>query len=111
MDEIAAPLGLDFFIGLPAAERARVSRMLYRQPDLDLTTAPAESVPEDLRELVTSWRDPFSFSNRAYAVTDPPEIDFDSPDHGIAFGYVMNHVIGGLPMYEHRYWSTRCESL
>lgn len=46
----------------------------------DLTTVPAESVPEDLRELVASWRDPFSFSNRAYAVTDPPEIDFDSTE-------------------------------
>jgi CubicO group peptidase (beta-lactamase class C family) len=26
-EEIAAPLGLDFFIGLPSSERRRVSRM------------------------------------------------------------------------------------
>lgn len=75
-DEIADPLGLDFFIGLPASERDRVSRMVYQRPDVDLTTLPAESVPEELREQVTAWRDPNSFSNRAYAVTEPSEIDF-----------------------------------
>lgn len=79
-DEIAAPLGLDFFIGLPASERNRVSRMVYQRPNVDLTTLPTESVPEELREQVAAWRDPNSFSNRAYAVTDPPEIDFDSPE-------------------------------
>ena len=78
--EIAAPLGLDFFIGLPADQRERVSRMAYQRPAVDLTAVPAESVPEDLRELVAAWRDPNSFSNRAYAVTDPAEIDFDSPE-------------------------------
>ncbi|MGI5436772.1 serine hydrolase domain-containing protein [Streptomyces shenzhenensis] len=79
-DEIAAPLGLDFFIGLPADQRDRVSRMAYQRPAVDLTTVPAESVPEELREQVAAWRDPESFSNRAYAVTDPAAIDFDSPE-------------------------------
>ncbi|MET7718276.1 serine hydrolase domain-containing protein [Streptomyces sp. NPDC005407] len=79
-DEIADPLGLDFFIGLPASERDRVSRMVYRQPDLDLTTVPTESIPEELRELVAAWRDPNSFSNRAFQVTEPAEIDFNSPE-------------------------------
>ncbi|MEU2288943.1 serine hydrolase domain-containing protein [Streptomyces sp. NPDC013178] len=79
-DEIATPLGLDFFIGLPARERHRVSRMVYQQPDVDLTTVPAESIPEELREMVAAWRDPNSFSNRAFAVTDPAEIDFNSPE-------------------------------
>ncbi|MCX5422506.1 serine hydrolase domain-containing protein [Streptomyces sp. NBC_00078] len=79
-DEITAPLGLDFFIGLPARERDRVSRMVYQRPAVDLTTVPAESVPEELREQVAAWRDPESFSNRAYTVTDPAEIDFDSPE-------------------------------
>ncbi|MEV1079740.1 serine hydrolase domain-containing protein [Streptomyces sp. NPDC050211] len=80
VDEIAAPLGLDFFIGLPARERDRVSRMVYQRPAVDLTTVPADSVPEELREQVAAWRDPRSFSNRAYAVTDPAEIDFDSSE-------------------------------
>ncbi|TDC24289.1 class A beta-lactamase-related serine hydrolase [Streptomyces sp. 8K308] len=79
-DEIAAPLCLDFFIGLPVGERDRVSRMVHQRPDVDLTTLPTESVPEELREQVGAWRDPNSFSNRAYAVTDPSEIDFDSPE-------------------------------
>ncbi|MFI1186931.1 serine hydrolase domain-containing protein [Streptomyces californicus] len=79
-DEIAGPLGLDFFIGLPASERDRVSRMVYRRPDVDLTTVPAESLPVELREQVAAWRDPNSLGNRAYAVTDPAAIDFDSPE-------------------------------
>ncbi|WP_351236497.1 serine hydrolase domain-containing protein [Streptomyces sp. NPDC002133] len=79
-DEIAGPLALDFFIGLPASERSRVSRMVYRRPAVDLTTVPADSLPEELREQVAAWRDPNSFSNRAFAVTDPAAIDFDSPE-------------------------------
>ncbi|MFD3413386.1 serine hydrolase domain-containing protein [Streptomyces cyaneofuscatus] len=79
-DEISGPLALDFFIGLPASERSRVSRMVYRRPTVDLTTVPAESLPEELREQVAAWRDPNSFSNRAFAVTDPAAIDFDSPE-------------------------------
>ncbi|MGJ5755577.1 CubicO group peptidase (beta-lactamase class C family) [Streptomyces puniciscabiei] len=79
-DEIAGPLGLDFFIGLPASERGRVSHMVFRKPDIDLTTLPPESIPEELREPVAAWRDPDSLSNRAYAVTDPAEIDFNSPE-------------------------------
>ncbi|WP_189320244.1 serine hydrolase domain-containing protein [Streptomyces flaveus] len=79
-DEIASPLGLDFFIGLPASERHRVSRMAYQQPEVDFTTVPPESIPEELREMVAAWRDPNSFSNRAFQVTDPAEIDFNSPE-------------------------------
>ncbi|WP_369186554.1 serine hydrolase domain-containing protein [Streptomyces sp. R08] len=77
-DEIAGPLGLDFFIGLPTSERDRVSRMAYQPPTVDLTTAPPEELSEDLRKLVAAWRDPNSLSNRAFAVTDPTEIDFNS---------------------------------
>ncbi len=79
-DEIAGPLALDFFIGLPTSERSRVSRMVYRPPTVDLTTVSAESLPEELREQVAAWRDPHSFSNRAFAVTDPAAIDFGSPE-------------------------------
>lgn len=41
---------------------------------------PPEPIPEELREQVAAWRDPNSFSNRTYAVTDPAEIDFNSPE-------------------------------
>lgn len=104
-DEIAAPLGLDFFIGLPARERERVSRMSYQPPAVDLTSVPAESVPGELRELVATWRDPNSFSNRAFAVTDPAEIDFDSPEvqaaeipssNGIATAHALARMYAAL---------------
>ncbi|MEU4200842.1 serine hydrolase domain-containing protein [Streptomyces sp. NPDC026294] len=80
IDEIAGPLGLDFFIGLPTSERHRVSHLVHRKPDVDLTTVPPESIPEGLREQVAAWSDPDSLSNRAYTVTDPAAIDFNAPE-------------------------------
>ncbi|KUO13655.1 esterase [Streptomyces sp. DSM 15324] len=79
-DEIAGPLGLDFFIGLPDGERPRVSRMAYRQPTVDFSTVPPEAIPEEYRAAVAAMLDPDSLSNRAFAITDPPEIDFNSPE-------------------------------
>ncbi len=52
---------------------------MFRQPDVDLTTTDPDTIPADLRELVAAWRDPNSLSNRVFAVTDPAEIDFNSP--------------------------------
>ncbi|WP_425608685.1 serine hydrolase domain-containing protein [Streptomyces albipurpureus] len=54
--------------------------MVYPRPHVDLTTVPGESIPKDCRALVAAWRDPNSLSNRAYAVADPKNIDFSSPD-------------------------------
>lgn len=78
--EIAAPLGLDFFIGLPAGERPRVSKMVYKQPDFDLAATPLESIPEQFRDLVAAVLDPNSLYNKAFSVTDPAQIDFNSPE-------------------------------
>ncbi|MCG7206967.1 serine hydrolase domain-containing protein [Streptomyces arenae] len=79
-EEVAGPLGLDFFIGLPAAERARVSRMVYPKPEFDLSTVPLDAVPAEAREYVAALQDPGSLSNRAFALTDPAEIDFNSAE-------------------------------
>ncbi|MEU1512246.1 serine hydrolase domain-containing protein [Streptomyces sp. NPDC005811] len=79
-EEIAAPLDLDFFIGLPESERDRVSRMAYRQPTVDVTTLPLESIPEEYRAAVAAMLDPDSLANRAFAITDPAQIDFNSPE-------------------------------
>ncbi|MFF4655088.1 serine hydrolase domain-containing protein [Streptomyces sp. NPDC001381] len=79
-DEIAAPLDLDLFIGLPASARDRVTRMAYQQPTVDLATVPPEAVPEEYRDLVAAMLDPDSLANRAFAVTAPPEIDFNAPE-------------------------------
>ncbi|MGQ4516937.1 serine hydrolase [Streptomyces sp. DW26H14] len=79
-EEIAAPLEIDFFIGLPESERGRVSRMVYKEPEIDLATVPLETLPEEFRPMVEAQRDPDSLARRAFAVTDPVEIDFNSPE-------------------------------
>ena len=79
-DELAAPLGLDFFIGLPESERGRVSRMVYKEPEFDLAALPPESIPEEVRDLVAALLDPNSLYNKAFSVTDPAEIDFNAPE-------------------------------
>ncbi|MEV0297357.1 serine hydrolase domain-containing protein [Nocardia sp. NPDC050710] len=77
-EEIAGPLGMDFFIGLPEAERHRVSRLVFA-PAVDFAAVPAELIPAGMRDLVAAKLDPNSLANRAFQVTDPAEIDFDSP--------------------------------
>ncbi|MFE9576896.1 serine hydrolase domain-containing protein [Nocardia sp. NPDC006044] len=77
-EEIAGPYGIDFFIGLPAAQRDRVSRLVFA-PKPDLDSVPDELIPEQLRPMVAAMRDPESLANRAFQITDPPDIDFNSP--------------------------------
>lgn len=77
--EIAGPLGVDFFIGLPARERDRVSRMVYQQA-FDAATLAPEAIPAELRGMVAAMLDPQSLTNRAFAITEPPEIDFNSAE-------------------------------
>ncbi|MEU1163043.1 serine hydrolase domain-containing protein, partial [Streptomyces sp. NPDC005921] len=79
-EEIAGPLGIDFFIGLPESERGRVSRMVYQEPAVDLGAIPLEVIPPEFRELVAAMRDPRSLYSRAFAVTEPAAIDFNSPE-------------------------------
>ncbi|MFJ6519357.1 serine hydrolase domain-containing protein [Streptomyces filamentosus] len=66
-DEIAAPLGLDLWVGLPDSETHRVGRV-----------APVDA-PEDTgavrlrpkRSVTEAWADPNSLTRRAFAVIDP----------------------------------------
>ncbi|MFB6829839.1 MULTISPECIES: serine hydrolase domain-containing protein [Streptomyces] len=66
-EELAAPLGLDLWIGLPAAEEHRVGRL-----------APVEA-PEDTgalrlrpkRSVTEAWQDPGSLTRRAFEVITP----------------------------------------
>jgi CubicO group peptidase (beta-lactamase class C family) len=69
-DEIAGPLGLDFWIGLPESEEERVSRLI----PFDMPDSPADlsALPEETREVVRAWLDPESVSSRALNVTTPP---------------------------------------
>ncbi|KAA8886085.1 beta-lactamase family protein [Nocardia colli] len=77
-EEIAGPYDVDFFIGLPAAQRDRVSRLVFA-PKPDLDSVPDKLIPEQLRPMVAAMRDPESLANRAFQITDPPDIDFNSP--------------------------------
>ena len=79
-EEIAGPAGLDFFIGLPAAERGRVSQTVIDDPPGPETVAaiPVEQVPEQFRPLLAAFADPGSLMNRAFALS-VPDIDFSDP--------------------------------
>jgi CubicO group peptidase (beta-lactamase class C family) len=78
-EEIAAPAGLDFFIGLPAEQRARVSRMVIDDPPgAQVAGIPLDQIPEQFRALAAASADPHSLMNRAFALSTP-DIDFNDP--------------------------------
>lgn len=77
-EDIAGPFDVDFFIGLPASERHRVSRLVFA-PKVDLATVPDEFIPEAFRPMVVAMRDPEALVNRAFEVTDPADVDFNDP--------------------------------
>jgi CubicO group peptidase (beta-lactamase class C family) len=79
-EEIAAPAGLDFFIGLPAAERGRVTRMIIDDPPrAEVADIPLDQIPEQFRALAVAFTDPASLMNRAFALSTP-DIDFSAPE-------------------------------
>jgi CubicO group peptidase (beta-lactamase class C family) len=54
--------------------------MVYKQPDFDIAAAPPESIPEQFREAVAAMLDPDSLYSKAFSITDPAGIDFNSPE-------------------------------
>ena len=83
-ENVAEPLGLDFWIGLPESEESRVSRLISFQLGATeeqreaMKDFPLENLPEEMRPIVQAFMDPNSLSNRALTgVTDPP-MDFNS---------------------------------
>ena len=79
-EEIAAPAGLDFFIGIPPTERARVSRMIIDDPPgPEVAEIPLDQIPEQFRGLVAAVTDPMSLLNRAFALS-VPDVDFNDPE-------------------------------
>lgn len=77
-DEVAKPLGLDFFIGLPESEEPRVSRLETAQ----IGGIPAEldvaSLPEQVRKLIEAATDPEGLLQRALTVTRPDALDYNT---------------------------------
>ncbi|HEX5567786.1 MAG TPA: serine hydrolase domain-containing protein [Streptomyces sp.] len=75
-DEIAAPLGLDLWIGLPDDQTHRVGRIA----EVEAPPAPAS---RGLRvrpkpEVAGAWRDPGSLTRRAFGAIDPLPDENDS---------------------------------
>ncbi|GAA0835807.1 serine hydrolase domain-containing protein [Streptosporangium amethystogenes subsp. fukuiense] len=79
-EEIAAPLGLDLWIGLPEAERHRVSRIIAAVPDVEaLAGIDLDALPGPAREVMAAYADPTSLTVRSMTVVTPP-LDHNDPD-------------------------------
>ena len=70
-EEIAGPLGLDLWIGLPEAEEPRVARLLAAGPPVPDPEALA-AMPADQIERLRAMMAPGSLMQRALNPTDPP---------------------------------------
>ena len=77
-DEVTAPLGLDFWIGLPEDQEGRVSRLSQATPITMPEDTDLDSLPQEMREMAEVFLDPNSVSMRALTITDPA-IDWNAP--------------------------------
>ncbi|MFC5815154.1 serine hydrolase domain-containing protein [Nonomuraea harbinensis] len=77
-EEIAAPLGLDLWIGLPPSEHHRVSRILTDPGGFDPAAIDLDSIPEPMREVMAAYADPESLTVRAMTLVQPP-LDHNDP--------------------------------
>jgi CubicO group peptidase (beta-lactamase class C family) len=80
-EEIAGPLGLDLWIGLPETERHRVSRIIAAPLDLDaLARIDLDALPEPMREVMAVYTDPTSLTVRSLLTIITPALDHNDPD-------------------------------
>ncbi|KNB54424.1 esterase [Streptomyces caatingaensis] len=68
-DEISGPLGLDLWIGLPAAERHRAGRIGDVEPPAPAGAPGLRIRPK--RAVADAYADPSSLTRRAFAAIDP----------------------------------------
>lgn len=92
--EIAAPLGLDLYIGLPASEEGRVARLVMQQQSMkqDLSETQIEEPVPGMEEFYRAFADPSSLTHRslvtAFAMKDldsmntPPFHQVEIPSGG-----------------------------
>jgi CubicO group peptidase (beta-lactamase class C family) len=79
-EEIAGPLGLDLFIGLPAREHPRMSRLVEATPAAaTLAAIDLDALPEPMRAAMAPWTDPDSLTVRAMLKVVVPPLDLDAP--------------------------------
>ncbi|GAA3412407.1 serine hydrolase domain-containing protein [Streptosporangium vulgare] len=83
-EEIAAPLGLDLWIGLPETELHRVSRIVAAPVDLDaLARIDLDALPGSAREMMAAYADPTSLTRRSMSVVTPM-LNHDDPAEQVA---------------------------
>jgi CubicO group peptidase (beta-lactamase class C family) len=84
-EEIAAPLGLDLWIGLPKSEHHRVSRIIAPPVDLDaFARIDLDALPEPMRDVVAAYADPTSLTVRSLLTLITPPLDHNDPDEQAA---------------------------
>ena len=80
-EEIAAPLDLDLWIGLPKAEQHRVSRIIAAPVDFDaLARIELDALPEPARDVIAAYADPTSLTVRSLLTIITPPLDHNDPD-------------------------------
>ncbi|MEU0566856.1 serine hydrolase domain-containing protein [Nonomuraea sp. NPDC005983] len=78
-EEIAGPLGLDLWIGLPDSEQHRVSRILAERVDFQaFAKVDLDTVPEPMRDMLAAFADPTSLTVRSMTVIKPG-LDHNDP--------------------------------
>ncbi|HEX2851209.1 MAG TPA: serine hydrolase domain-containing protein [Acidimicrobiales bacterium] len=85
-EEIAAPLGLEFWIGLPEDQEFRVSRLIELTPPSLSEELDVESLPEEIQQMIRNFRDPDALGNRALMLTKPPFNYNDRAVHAAEIG-------------------------
>lgn len=78
-DEVAGPLGAEFFIGVPESDEPRVSRLIELAGGIggNVDEETVAALPEEIRAIVRGFADPDGLSQRALSVTKPP-LNFNS---------------------------------
>jgi CubicO group peptidase (beta-lactamase class C family) len=73
-EDVAGPLGLELWIGLPEGEERRVSTLIGSEWSFgaDLSDELLASLPEQVRAMVVAFADPEGVSQRALTITTPP---------------------------------------
>ena len=78
-EDVAGPLGLDLWIGLPPQQHHRVSRIVADEPDFDaLAAMDLDAFPEPMRDVMAGYADPTSLTVRAMRAVTPP-LDHNDP--------------------------------
>ncbi|MEU8684288.1 serine hydrolase domain-containing protein [Streptomyces sp. NPDC048611] len=80
-DEIAGPLGLDLWIGLPEAERSRVGRIAAVEPPAPPAAAGLRVRPK--QSVADAYADPDSLTRRAFGAISP-DPDENAPEYRAA---------------------------